>query len=310
VDDLLRRAGADGRPRAVQPGDIVAKGTVLARVREADYRERVEQSRGKLAEGEAGLKKARFDLDRAVALFAADSLTRPDLDSAQASFDTAQARVAEAKADLELSSIALRDAALVTPSSGVLLERRIELGSLVGVGTVGFVIGDVQSVKARFGIPDSLIGSVTLGDPIGVAVEAVAARTFSGRVTAVSPAADQHSRVFDVEVTIPNRDGRLRPGMIGTVAVGRTGGNADATRAEALLLPLSAAVRLPHDAGQYAVFVVEQRGEAEVARLRAVDLGDVMGNGVVVRKGLSAGDRVITTGATLLTDGESIRVIP
>src|SRR5262245_65091132 len=91
VDDLARRPGADGRLRAAQAGDRITKGTVLARVGEADYRERVNQGRAKLAESEASLTKARLDLDRAEALFAAESLTRPDLDSARASFEVAEA---------------------------------------------------------------------------------------------------------------------------------------------------------------------------------------------------------------------------
>src|SRR5262245_13590637 len=65
VDDLLRRRGADGRSRAAQPGDHVTKGTVLARVREADFRDRVNQGKARLAEAEAGGVKARLDLDRA-----------------------------------------------------------------------------------------------------------------------------------------------------------------------------------------------------------------------------------------------------
>ena len=84
VDDLLRRSGADGRFRAAQPGDRVTKGTVLARVRETDYRDRVNQGRARLAEAEASLVKARLDLERARTLFDAESLTKPDLDAAQA----------------------------------------------------------------------------------------------------------------------------------------------------------------------------------------------------------------------------------
>ena len=64
------------------------------------------------------------------------------------------------------------------------------------------------------------------------------------------------------------------------------------------------------DAGGYAAFTIERRGETEVARLRAVELGDVAGNAIEVVKGLTAGERVIVTGATLLVDGEEIRVIP
>src|SRR5262249_10941096 len=119
-----------------------------------------------------------------------------------------------------------------------------------------------------------------------------------------------NSRVFDVEITIPNRDNKLRPGMIGTVALGRSSAQQAATSAQTLTLPLSAVVRAPNDATRYAVLVVERSGDDEIARMRGVELGAVVGNSVAVINGVSAGDRVITTGATLLTDGDRIHVIP
>jgi len=311
VDDLARFRGADGRPRVAQAGDIVARGTVLARVHEADYRERVTQGKAKLSEGNASLKKAALDLDRAKTLFAADSLIKPDLDSAQANHDAALARVAAAQSEIELAMIALHDTALITPATGVLLERKIEVGSLVSAGTVGFTLGDVSAVKAHFGIPDNMIHAVTLGDRMGVAVDAVAGTTFPGRVTALAPAADPHSRVFDVEVTIPNPDGRLRPGMIGTVALGPKPANDPAAAAQQpLLVPLGAVVKAPGETPAYALLVVEKQGGGEVARLHRVQLGEVMGNGVVVLNGAARGDRVIVTGANQLIDGERVRVIP
>src|SRR4051812_33085124 len=82
ITDLLQRSGADARLRAIQPGDRVGRGTVLARVHDVEYRERVNQGRAKLSEGEASLTRARRDLERARILFAADSLTKPDLDAA------------------------------------------------------------------------------------------------------------------------------------------------------------------------------------------------------------------------------------
>jgi RND family efflux transporter MFP subunit len=307
VEMLLRRSGADGRLRAAQPGDRVAKGTVLARVRDADYRERVNQGQARLVEGDASLKKARLDLERAHTLFAADSLTKPELDAAQATFDGAEARQAATRADLRLADIALQDCALIAPAAGIILERKIELGSLVGAGTVGFVLGDVSSVKARFGIPDTMIQAVTLGQNIGVIVEATAGSTFSGHVTAIAPAADPQSRVFDVEVTIPNGEGRLRPGMIGTVAID----SAAVQRAsvQRLTVPLSAIVKPGTTTGGYAVLVVERQGDHDIARLRRVELGQVVGNGISILSGISAGDRVVVSGATLLTDGEAVRVI-
>jgi RND family efflux transporter MFP subunit len=307
VDDVLRRSGADGRVRAVQAGDLVGKGTVLARVRESEYRERATQGRAKLAEAEASMTKARLDVDRARTLFEAESLTKPELDAARAAFDSAEARVIAARADVELAATALRDCALVTPSAGMVLERRIEVGTLAGAGTVGFVLGDLSSVKARFGIPDSMIQSVTLGDTIGVIVEAIEAGTFTGRVTALAPAADPQSRVFDVEITIPNKDGRLRPGMIGTVAIG-AGASSGASGNAPLAVPLTAIVRAESD-GQFALVVLERQGSHDIARRRRVELGEVIGNEIVVRSGVTAGERVVTSGATLVVDGEAVRIL-
>jgi RND family efflux transporter MFP subunit len=309
VDELLQRHGADGRVRAAQAGDRVAKGAVLARVRDSDYRERVNQGRARLAEAEASLTKSRLDLERARSLFGADSLTRPELDAAQASFDAATARVTAARADIDLAVNALRDCALVSPSSGVVLERRIEVGTLAAAGTVGFVVGDLSAVKARFGIPDSMVQSVTLGGPISVIVEAVASTPFAGRVSAIAPIADPQSRVFDVEVTIPNQDGRLRPGMIGTVALDPRP-DAAATTAQPLTVPLTAVVRSQGGTGEFAVLVVERQDNADIARMRRVELGEVMGNAIAVVKGIAPGEQVVTSGATLLVDGDAVVVVP
>lgn len=306
VDDLIQRKGADGRQRAAQAGDHVSRGTVLARVHDADYQEKVNQGRAKLAEGEASLRKSQLDLERAKTLFAADSLIKPDLDSAQANFDSAQARVTSAKADIELALSALRDCTMVAPAAGILLERKIEVGTLVGVGTVGFVLGDVSAVKARFGIPDAAIATVKLGETIGVTVDALTEKTFTGRITSVAPTADPQSRVFDIEVTIPNADGRLRPGMIGSVAIGSPAVPA----AQPLIVPLSAVVKSTVGSDKYALMVVEHKGDGDVARLRTVELGDVMGNGVAVTQGVASGERVVVTGASLLVDGDPVRVIP
>ena len=282
---------------------------MLARVRETDSRERVNQARARLSESDATLNKARLDLERAKILFGADSLTKPELDAAQAALDGAQARSTAAQAEIELALVALRDCTLVAPAAGVILERRIETGALVAPGTLGFTLGDVTSVKARFGIPDGMIQSVKHGDVIRVSVEAVAATTFEGRISAIAPAADPQSRVFDVEVTIPNHDGRLRPGMIGTVALGRSGAEKTVASQSILTVPLTAVVKSNAAAGSYAVLVVERQGTGEVARLRRVQLGEVMGNGIAVLQGLSRGERVVVSGATLLVDGEIVRVV-
>lgn len=309
VDVVLHRRGADGQMHPLQPADTVRAGDVLARVRDNDYRERVNQNTSSAREAEAGRAKAQLDLERARALFAAESLTKPDLDGALAAFDSADARLSGARAQLALAELGLRDCALVSPIDGVVLERRVEVGTLAGPGVVGFVVGRVAPVKAVFGVPDLLVDRMKLGAEIEVATEAFAGTTFRGRVTAIAPAADTQSRVFNVEVSVPNADGRLRPGMIGRVEVAAGPVAAEAPRAGTVAVPLVAVVRSDKGEGAYAVFVVEGSQERPVAKVRPVTLGDVRGNVVAVTSGLTQGERVVVSGPGLLTDGEPVRII-
>lgn len=318
VESVLRRKGADGRSRPLQAGDYVTVGTIVARVRQDDYRERVGQATFSLQELDVAQAKARVDLDRAQFLFGAGALTKPERDAAQAIFDQGAARIAAAKTQLNLAANALEDSSLVAPVSGVILERKIETGALVNIGSVGFTLGDVSAVKAVFGVPDSVVHRIAPGQPLVVTTEAFNGRQFAGTVTNVAPSADSQTRVFDIEVTIPNRDGRLRPGMIGSVEValserGQPGKPAVSEQRESnrdAAVPLSSVVRSPKNAGEYTVFVVDGRGEETTAHARAVTLGPVQGNLVTVTRGLKAGERVIVMGAGLVNDGETVRVIP
>ena len=309
VDAVLRRPGADGRPRALQAGDVVRAGTVLARVREADYRERVTQAASSLRELEAAQTKAALDLDRAQYLFAAEALTKPERDAARAAFDAGAARLQYARAQVSLAEIALRESALVAPATGIILERKIETGSLVNAGSVGFVLGDVSAVKAVFGVPDSVVHRIALGQAIDVTSEAFHGQRFTGRITTVAPSADSQSRVFDIEVTIPNADGRLRPGMIGSVELAGDASVRDVLAPDATAVPLTAIVRSAKAAGEYTVFVVDGSAR-QVARARTVTLGPVRGNLVSISRGLAAGEHVVVMGASLLVDGEAVKVIP
>jgi RND family efflux transporter MFP subunit len=308
VREVLQRPGVDGRPRDLQQGDAVTKGTVLARLTESDYLEKVNQAKAQLAEAEAALLKARADADRAEGLYRSHSLTRPDYDSARASLDAAKARADSARAQLAAAENALNDCALVAPMDSVVLSRNVEPGTLASAGTVGFVLADLTLVKAVFGVPDSLVERAKIGLSVPVTSDAFGATSFPGRITAVAPSADAQSRVFNVEVTIPNPRRELKAGMIATVEVASPTGPEIAPGL--LTVSVAAIVKSPKKTGGFAVFLADGGGERTTARARDVSLGAIAGNRVAVAAGLAAGERVIVTGASLLTDGDAVRVIP
>jgi multidrug efflux system membrane fusion protein len=190
--------------------------------------------------------------------------------------------------------------------TAVVIDRKIEVGTLVAQGVTGFVLADLTSVKAAFGVPDLALQSLKLGDTLKVTTDALPGTEFSGHISRISPSADQNSRVFDVEVTVPNPDGRLKPGMIAALNVNEGA----AAQVNVPVVPLTAVTRAKDNPDAYAVVVVEEREGKQIARLRAVTLGESLGNAVVVTGGVRAGEVVVTTGVTQVADGEVVQVIP
>jgi len=184
------------------------------------------------------------------------------------------------------------------------VKKAVELGAFVGPGVPAFALAKTDTVKIVVGVPDTVVRSVKVGQPVDVAIDAFPTRTFHARISRMSSAADTTTRNFEVEVAIPNHDHLLKVGMIGSLQFANVDG---ASRAPALLVPLSAVVQAKD--GKYGVFVVSNSSAGEVARLHSVDIGAVNGSEIIVVNGLQTGERIITNGANLLKDGQRVEVL-
>jgi len=127
---------------------------------------------------------------------------------------------------------------------------------------------------------------------------------FMGRVTAISPEADPKSRVYSVEVTVPNPKNQLRSGMIASLSLA-----GEILPNSVLAVPLNAVIRDPTDPDRFAVLLAEGAGDPTTVRARNVELGDAYGNMIQVLRGLNTGERVVTTGSTLVKSGDKVRVM-
>jgi RND family efflux transporter MFP subunit len=315
----------------VQEGDLVHKGDLLARVRTADYVAKVNQAKSQVAIAEAGLEQARngqkaaqagrdkaqFDFDRANNLYRTASLTKTDFDGAKAAFDAAQAtlqgvqaqvegaraQVDGARALLDEAELALADAGVRAPMDALVVKKLVEIGSLVGPGSPGFVLADVTRLSVLFGVPDTVLPQLPLGAELTLHADAMGPEPFQATVIRVSPAADPKSRAFDVELSVLKPDRRLKLGMIASVHL------PSARRASVPVVPLTAIVPSTTN-GRYALFVVTRQGEIDVCQLRDVQLGGAVGNGIAVLDGVKAGERVIVVGAPLVRSGDPVSVVP
>jgi len=316
-----------GRP--LEPGDMVAAGTTLASLRQDDYEHSVSQAQGQLdaarqaeksaaaqlAQVQANKTRAEADFGRARTLIDSLSLTRPEFDAARAQLDVACAQVEAARAQIESAAaqaraaeanlasarLAQTDTFLTAPFGASVVQRNVEVGMLTGPSLPAYTLADIGTVKAVFGVPDTVAVQLERGKGIAVSVEALPGQDFHGTVTAIASVADPTTKLFQVEVTLANRQALLKPGMIAALTLG------EASAATPVpVVPLSAVVRDHGNPSAFAVMVVENK----VAKARRVDLGPTFGDVLAVTSGLRPGELVIRAGATLVTDGETVEVIP
>jgi RND family efflux transporter MFP subunit len=212
--------------------------------------------------------------------------------------------VAKAAAAVKEAELSLRDTTLNAPFGGWITARNVDRGSLVDGKTIGFTIEDTHLVKAAFAIPDFRLSGIRRGQKQPVLLEPLQ-RAATGVVTSISPQADPQSRVFTVEVTLDNAREDIRPGMIGSLVLGRTGDSRPR-----LVVPLSAVVRAPGDPNGFAVFRLVERGGISCASAQTIKIGETYGDSIEVTSGLSAGQKIISLGGTQLHDGQQVSVIP
>jgi RND family efflux transporter MFP subunit len=302
VTEIKQAAGADGRRRDIGSGDYVARGAVLAQIRHQDLKNQLDQATATLSAAQAQNVEATKDYERAKSLFASESLTKPDFDRAQAKFDSTLAVVDQTKANVHQAQLALQDADLTAPFSGYILARNIELGNLAAPGTPAFTIADTSAVKIGFGVPDYAVRRLRLGQQCSIHLQDDP-KEYNGRVTSIAASADEKNRVFAIEVTVPNPNALLKPGMIASLSL--TGVH----KAAVPSVPLSAVVADTGSAGHYAVFVASEQGGKWVAHLRQVTLGETHESDVAI-EGVNPAEKVVVVGSAGLKDGDFIQVIP
>jgi RND family efflux transporter MFP subunit len=302
VTEIKQVVGADGRRRDIGPGDYVSRGSVLAQIRHQDLKNQLDQAAATVSQAQAQHVEATQDYERAKALYATQSLIKPDFDQAQARFDSTLAGVEQAEASLHQAQLALEDADLRAPFSGYILARNIELGNLAEPGSTTFTIADTSAVKIGFGVPEYAVRHLRLGQQFSIHLQDDP-KEYNGRVTSIAASADEKNRVFAIEVTVPNPKSDLKPGMIASLTV------SGVQKAPVPAVPLSAVIADPASPGHYAVFVAEEQGSKLVAHLREVTLGETHESDVAV-DGVKPGEKIVVVGAAGLKDGDSVQVLP
>jgi RND family efflux transporter MFP subunit len=259
----------------VDEGDRVAAGQTLATLRKTT-------SGADASEAALARQTAEQNFERISRLHASGAASQVDLDNARLALERARERIA-----------------IVAPASGVILQRNAERGQMVSAGQPVLMLGEANTgliVKAS--LASSEVTRIRLGDPVEVQVRG--RDPLSGKVARIPARTADGSGAFEIEVQIDQPQG-LRSGEVAEVLIRSAVASSDTTKS--FTVPAIALIDARADQG--IVFVVDAEGKA---RSRAVETGGVTDDGVVVLKGIAEGDRVITRGASMVRDGDQVRV--
>ena len=298
----------------VDIGDRVEEGQVLATLEIPEMAGQVSQAEQQLAQQRAELAKAEAEASlqqlvfaRSRGLRAKDAITEQDLDEARAraakassELELVRARVRGAEARLAELRALVQYATLRAPFAGVITRRFVDRGALVQASTSNnsplLMVARTDTVRVFADAPEPDVPFVDRDDRAVLEIPALPGETFAGEITRFAEALDPSSRTMRTEVDFPNPDGRLRPGMYGTLTI------ALETHAEALTVPETAVKR---EKTRSVVYVVAGDHAAE----RVVKTGLAADERVEILDGLGDADRVIASGSTAVTPGAAIQVV-
>jgi RND family efflux transporter MFP subunit len=204
----------------VDAGSRVSRGQPLLTLETDYFRIEVQRAEADMARARAAEADARRDFDRKKGLLGNQSIPQSTFDRSQAAYEQAQAARASAEASMALARQHVADAVMRSPMTGVVSERRTDVGQRLGEAGVAFVIEQTAPLKLRFSIPERYLGELRTGRTVTARVDPYPGETFTGRIKTVGGVIDPATRTFFAEAEFSNADGRLRPGLFARVDLG------------------------------------------------------------------------------------------
>ncbi len=289
----------DGRlvERAVDIGDSVRPGQLLARLDPQNEESSLQAARAQMAAAQAQLVEARNNHVRMRDLVVEGAVSQSAFDQALAVLRTAESQVEAVQASLDIAQNRLSYTRLVSEVSGVVTARGAEPGEVVGAGRMIVQIAREGARDALFGVSADVKDSAPGNPDITVELTSNPRVTAAGKVREVSPRSDPVTGTFAVRVALLNPPAEMR---LGSTVTGRM----KLTTASGIEVPASALIRA---GGKPAVWVVDPKTLTVSTRTIEVQAQDPAR--VQVASGLKAGDLVVTAGVQALRPGQKVRLL-
>jgi RND family efflux transporter MFP subunit len=287
--------------RKVDVGAQVKKGQLIARLDAADVNLNAAAAMADVRAAEASHALAVAELERQRQLFARKFISASALDIREAELKTSAARLAQVKAQANVSGNQMQYANLTADRDGVVTLIRAEPGQVVQAGETVVQIANLKETEVLVAVPESRMAEVKPGTPVTVKMWANPNKAYAGRVREIAPAADSATRAFDVRVSVIDADDLVKLGMTAGVKFKQQAQRQPMQ--SQLLIPLAA---LTERNGKKLVWVIDAENKAQP---REVVAGEFSELGVMISSGLQAGEKIAIAGVHTLVKGQQVKPV-
>ena len=301
LEEVNVAAELSGTVRAVHvnEGDPVEAGQLLLELDPQKRQLALQQSEQQVNRTRAALEEAQLKLQRRRNLSEQETISKEVLDNAQLTVDAATATYQQTLVSQQLAERELADTRIYSPTTGLVDIQAVEVGEAVMVGASLITLQAMQGLRVHTWVSEADIRHIRAGGKARVIASGLAGKEFRGSIEWVGVSADPDTGNFPVKLILTDETDTLRPGMTATAVL--EGINIP----DVLLLPESALVDRDR---RRVVFIVEQDGLQNIARLREPLLAAGFGHRLHILDGIAPGDLVVTSGQRQLLEGTTVNI--
>jgi membrane fusion protein (multidrug efflux system) len=274
-----------------ESGQSVHEGDILV---ELDTR----QEKAQLANIEAQRDLARIQYGRSEELVKAGVISKSDFDTAAAQQKATEAQVGDIKAAIARKTIH-------APFSGILGIRQISLGEYLAAGQAIVSLQALNPIYVNFGVPQQDIQKMKVGRGLRVTNEEFPGVAFNGKITALDSVINEQTRNIQIQATLPNQGGKLRPGMFVQVEL------ATGEPRSVIPLPTTAINYAPYGDSVYVVTDMKDEKTGKTyrgVRQQIIKIEGNRGDQVAITSGLNPGDEIVSAGVFRLRNAAPVEI--
>lgn len=288
---------------AVEMGDTVKSGAVIARLDSTDHHINYTKSIASLKSAEAQLTASKSAFVRIENLYVNNNVSLSEYEKAKMQFESAEMLVKTARSQLAAAQNQLNYTILRAPFDGVVTSVMAKENEMTGTGQPIAIFSSINSLEVRTSVPENVIRQISRGQEVIVRFSLFPEANSSGIITEVSPGIPNAS-AYPVVVRLTRQAKGLLPGMTGTVIIPLK----ETGRELPLIVPHDA---VSHDQNGDFVYVVRTTEDADIFRAerKEVTLGRLGSDGFEIIEGLKAGEMVITAGIRFLYNGRKVKLL-